>query len=516
MKNIIFTFFLLIFLVSASVAQQHVCGVTHDDQSQMISFIEHFNKTSDLSSVRSVDPVYIPIKFHMTSENDGSGRVKADAMLDQMAVLIKDYKKLGIYLYLQDARANYLNSTSIYLNPGNFVNTIVSNKDKDAVNIFICENANPPGSDNDAGVVLGFYNPQGDYIIIRNNDVKNATSSLTHEVGHFFSLPHTFFGWENVYAFYGWVTSQGGVLPWDVAQFDGMYTSNTCGGSNEIAEVMDQSNCLFAADRICDTPPDYNFGFGAGGCVWNNTLKDRNGDVIDPQENNIMSYFGGCDEYVFTDDQIAVMIANFNSNARDHLDRDYIPDTTVIESNHELTSPANSEKLEYYNNILLDWTDADGASNYLISVNSSTGDFFEFYTEDSELIIEELKPNTFYFWDVRPFNEGFTGTEGKNSFFTTGTELNTSVKESDLIQNVTIFPNPGRAGQDINVAISMEKSMTVTTSIVDLTGQLVKTTTQILAQGNNAIRIEAILESGIYILKLDTEDGSIHKKIVIQ
>lgn len=516
MNNKIFTFLFLIFFANVSIAQKHVCGVTHQDQEQMISFIENFNKTSNLSSVRSVDPVYIPIKFHMTSENDGSGRIKADAMLDQMAVLIEDYKKLGIYLYLQDARANYLNSTSIYLNPGNFVNTIVSKKDADAVNIFICENANPPGSDDDAGVVLGFYNPSGDYIIIRNNDVRNATSSLTHEVGHFFALPHTFFGWENVYAFFGWVTSQGQVLPWNVNQFNGMYNMTTCGGSNELAEVMDQSNCTQSADRICDTPPDYNFGFGAGGCNWNNTLADINGDIIDPQENNIMSYFGGCDEYAFTDGQVAVMIANFNSNVRDHLDRDYIPDTTEIVSDHELVSPANNETLDYYDKILLDWTDAEGASNYLISVNSATGDFFEFYTEDSEYFLEELEPNTFYFWDVRPFNEGVTGTEGKNSFFTTGSELNTSVNESDFIQNVSVFPNPSRAGQDINVALTMEKSMKVTSSIVDITGKIVNTNTQFLNQGNNALRIEAILESGIYILKLDTEDGSIHKKIIVQ
>ena len=312
MKNNILTFLLLIFIANVSFAQKHICGVSHADQDEMVSFIEHFNKTANLGSVRSVDPIYIPIKFHMTSENDGAGRIKGNAMMDQMSVLIEDYKKLGIYLYLQDARPNYLNSTSIYLNPGNFVNTIVSEKDADAVNIFICENANPPGSDDDAGVVLGFYNPQGDYIIIRNNDVLNATSSLTHEVGHFFALPYTFYGWENVYNFFGWITSQGQVLPWDVDQFDGMYTDNTCGGSNELAEVMDQSNCTLSADRICDTPPDYNFGFGAGGCSWNSTLRDRKGDVIDPQENNIMSYFGDCDEYVFSDGQVSVMIANFN------------------------------------------------------------------------------------------------------------------------------------------------------------------------------------------------------------
>lgn len=513
MNNRIFTLLFLLSLANFAIAQVHVCGVTHDDQAEMIKFIDNFNKTSD-QSTRGVNPLYVPIRFHMTANDDGTGRIKAAKVLDQMAVLIDAYKELGMYLYIDDASFDYLNSTSIYNKPGNFVNTIIGKKDPNAVNIFITENANPPGSDNDAGVVLGFYSPNGDYIIIRNNDVLNATSSLTHELGHFFQLPHTFFGWENVYAFYGWVSSQGQVEPWDVDQFNGMYTNNTAGGSNEIAEVMNQSNCTFSADRICDTPPDYNFGFGAGNCVWNNGLRDKNGDVIDPMENNIMSYFGDCAEYQFTEGQVAVMSANFNSNSRQHLRTGYIPDTTEIVSNHELISPGNGEKLTYYNDIRLDWTDAEGASNYLVSINTSQGDFNEYYVTESELYFEELEPNVLYFWDVQPFNEGYTKAESKSSFFTAG-DL-TSVKESELIQNVSVFPNPGNVGQDINIALSMEKSTDVSISLIDITGKVVSTDSRNLSQGDNSIRLNSVTSSGIYILKLDTEDGSIHKKVVIR
>ena len=516
MNNKILTLFFLLTLTNIALAQVHVCGVTHEDQSKMISFVDNFNKTVEQSAARNVDPVYVPIKFHMVSNNDGTGRIKAAKVLGQMAVLIDDYKELGMYLYLDDASFNYLNSTSIYNNPGNFVNTIKSKKVGDAVNIFITENANPPGSDDDAGVVLGFYNPNGDYIIIRNNDVANATSSLTHEVGHFFSLPHTFFGWENVYAFFGWTTPQGFVEPWDVDQFNGMYTNMTCGGSNELAEVMNQSNCNISADRICDTPPDYNFGFGAGGCFWDNSLRDRNGDIIDPMENNIMSYFGDCEDYQFTEGQVSVMVANFNSSERDHLQSEYIPDTTEIISDHELVYPASAEKLDFYNKITLDWTDAEGASRYLVSINSAAGDFFEYYVEESELFLEELDPNSFYFWDVQPFNDGYTKTEGKNSFFTTGSDLNTSVKESSIIQNVSVFPNPGNTNQNINVNISMEKAMNVTLSIIDITGRQIKMENQQLKQGSNSLTIDGIANAGIYILKLDTEDGSIHQKIVVR
>ena len=514
MKNKIFTLFVFLLIGNMGFAQQHVCGVSHEDQLGMISFIDALNKNPQ-STVRSSTPVFVPIKFHMTSNNDGTGRIKAAKVLDQMTVLNNAYKELGMYLYIDDNSFNYLNSTSIYNNPGNFVNTIIGQKVSDAVNIFITENANPPGSDSDAGVVLGFYNPNGDYIIIRNQDVQNTTSSLTHELGHFFSLPHTFFGWESVYAFYGWVTPQGGIAPWNVDQFNGMWTSNTAGGSTVPAEVMDQSNCTTAADKICDTPPDYNFGLGQNSCSWPNTLRDRNGDVIDPQENNIMSYFGGCD-FVFSQGQIDVMMTNYNSGARSHLRKTYVPDTTEIISNHELIEPAENASLEYYTNVLLDWSDADGASNYLVSINTGSGDFFEYFVDESRLLLEELEPNTFYFWDVQPYNDGNTDATKQSSFFLTGSEINTSVTESEIIQNVNIYPNPGQRGEAINISLDMEENGAVNISVHDITGRLIDTQNQNLTFGNNTFQLDGIFESGLYFMKLETKDGSIQKKFVVR
>lgn len=514
MINKIFTLLILLFLANVALAQQHVCGVSHEDQTKMLEFVKEFNNSPQIST-RSSEPIYIPIKVHMTANNDGTGRINATNVLTQLGVLMEDYKKIGMYLYLQDARPNYLDNTSIYNNPGNFSTTIIGQKDNDALNIFICENANPKEAP-ETGVVAGYYDPEGDYIIMRNQTVVAASPTLSHEMGHLFSLAHTFFGWEYIYDYYGWVDSQNNPTPWNVNQFGGMFNSVTVPGAGSLlAEVMNQSNCTESADLICDTPPDYNFGFGAGGCVWNNTLKDINGDVIDTQEDNFMSYFD-CDYGVFTEGQRDVMYANFNSEARDHVRSNYFPDTTEIISNHVLTSPSEGEQLEYYNNVLLNWTAAEGASTYLVTLNSGTGERFEYFVEEAQLLLEELDPNGYYFWDVRPFNEGFMSTISKNSFFFTGSELNTSVDESDLIQDVVVFPNPARTGQEINVSVTMEKAMTVNTSIIDLTGKVVKSNVQTFEQGKNIIRMESILETGIYILKMDTEDGSIHKKIIVQ
>ncbi|MEM9549305.1 MAG: zinc-dependent metalloprotease [Bacteroidota bacterium] len=489
-----------------SHGHSHAHPHSHGGQEEMIAFIQEFNKTKH-SFVRDDDPIFVPIRFHMVARNDGSGRVPGASVLGQMGALQKDFKKLGIYLYLDEDSFEYLNNTSIYETPGSFENLIKSKKDPDAVNVFVCENADVA---NATGNVLGFFSVDGDYIVMRRSEVRQATASLTHEMGHFFSLPHTFFGWEGVFDFYGW--SNG----WNVNQFNGQYTLPTCPGNNYPVELMDGSNCETSGDGICDTPPDYNFGFGAPQCKWNDVIRDPNGDIVDPQENNIMSYFTTCDEYVFTEGQADIMVANFNSPARAHLKSNYVPDTTEIFSDYELVEPAEAELLEFNQSVRLNWSDADGASQYVVSLTSQAQEFSEYYVTESELILEELDPNSFYFWSVKPYNEGNAQSIEKESFFTTGNGINTSVKESELIQNVIVYPNPGYRGQDINVSISLEESNDVTISLFDVTGRILSTAAQRFNKGENTYNINAVNESGIYFIKLDTKDGSIHKKIVIQ
>jgi len=514
--NKLFTLALLMIIGTTSYGQRHVCGVSHDDQLGMVERLEEFNKQiANGTAVRSEEPLYIPVKFHLVANSDGSGRVKASEVLQQMAVMIEDYAAMDIHLYLDDEELNYIDNTSIYNNPGNFVSSIVSRKDNNAVNIFITENANPPGTDPDSGgTVLGFYNPGGDYVIIRNTDVNGATSSLSHELGHLFSLPHTFFGWERVFEAYNW---SGGWDPGDNT-FNGQVNLTRTPLVNALIELVDGSNCTTTADRICDTTPDYNFGFGNAGCTFDREIRDRNGDVNEPMERNFMGYFIGCEPYVFTQGQEDAMRADFNSPARANIRRSYIPNMDEIVSNHEVVVPSSGQSLEFFNQIQLEWTPAENATNYVVALTAGGGEFYEFFTQETELIVPELTPNKFYFMEVTPFNDGYTAAETVSSTFRTGTEENTSsVAESKIIQNVSVFPNPASQGNDLNVTLSMTKNTDVNVSLVDLTGTTVLTRATRMNKGNNVLSLPTQgLAAGIYIMKMDTEDGSIHKKVIIQ
>ena len=60
--NKIITIFLCLVIVTTTYAQLHICGVTHDDQIEMVDFVSEYNKRAT-TTPRSADPIYFPIKF---------------------------------------------------------------------------------------------------------------------------------------------------------------------------------------------------------------------------------------------------------------------------------------------------------------------------------------------------------------------------------------------------------------------------------------------------------------------
>ena len=103
----------------------------------------------------------------------------------------------------------------------------------------------------------------------------------SHEMGHFFSLAHTF---------------------------------DTSGG----LEFVNGSNCQIAGDSICDTPADINPAPVNGSCQWIGTNKDPNGDYYTPIIGNIMSYHPSPCKTPFTIGQLNKML-NWYISYRNYL-----------------------------------------------------------------------------------------------------------------------------------------------------------------------------------------------------
>ena len=134
-------------------------------------------------------------------------------------------------------------------------------------------------------------------------------TTIAHELGHFFSLAHTFFGWEG--------NTYNCSLPTPTVTPSGVlveYVSRTKMFNNQLL-------CKVAADGFCDTQADYNLGFGwpsSAGCVYSGCAKDPDNVPLDPDEKNIMSYFLSCLEY-FSEEQKEAILLDYLSSKRSSL-----------------------------------------------------------------------------------------------------------------------------------------------------------------------------------------------------
>ena len=102
-------------------------------------------------------------------------------------------------------------------------------------------------------------------------------TTLAHEAGHFFTLNHTFYGWEAIDC----RDYEGGPSPTSVGGWWGSDVEYETRGTG--------ANCNTAADGFCDTPADY-ISYRAP-CPMNNDIRDPGNNPIDPDETNIMSYY---------------------------------------------------------------------------------------------------------------------------------------------------------------------------------------------------------------------------------
>jgi len=120
----------------------------------------------------------------------------------------------------------------------------------------------------------GFAGKMGDYMVLTHGCIGDG-KCWSHEMGHFFSLAHTF------------ETGNG-------------------------AELVNESNCIAAGDSICDTPADINPA-PIVGCQWTGTNTDGNGDYYTPIIGNIMSYHPSTCKTPFTVGQLNKMLSWFLS-----------------------------------------------------------------------------------------------------------------------------------------------------------------------------------------------------------
>ncbi len=491
-----------------SVKAQHQhnanCGVTYEMEQQLPVYSE-----KDVQLFKEANPerfaaINIPVTFHTVANSQGEGRQNRLGILNSLCRMNRDYAPHGIAFYLKDGGFNEIDNSNIFSMAGSNGTLIQNFKDGAAVDIFITENANTNGGDSpDSGTVLGFYSPGGDYIIIRKKEMADSSATMSHEVGHYFSLRHPHSGWSE---------------PYDIETYGSTVPFTTVPETGAEIELMDGSNCETAGDRLCDTPPDYLLGFTSQACFSNFGVFDPNGDALESQANLSMGYFNNCPTYVFSPQQIDRLKMNIASPARNFLDNTHIPNETEITGELSITSPGNQETIENYNGVEISWEGVQDADQYLVEITnfSDPADFYEYTTSNEALYVTDLEPSKAYFVNVKPYNDAYTCYPEVGSIFLTGNNA-TAVEDPSFVSDFVVFPNPSNGSQDIIVDMTSEWNGNATISITDLAGKVIKRQSVQISNGKQEIVASqgGEIQSGVYFLQLLTAKGNVTRKIVI-
>ncbi len=498
----------LLMLPSAIEAQQRgVCGFVPTGQSILrVQSLKADLDRKGWAVYRSGNVTYVPVKIHLAGTNSGQGFKSESAVLDMMCELNEQFADQNIQFYIYQG-FNYIANNTVNTNPGNAALIMNGHKVSSALNIFITQSADSGG----IGETLGYYSNQHDWIVIKKTEANGYSNTLPHEVGHYFSLLHPFNGWD---------------CTWWQEDIHGNPVSSTIApcpsgappfGSIQV-EFVDGSNCNIAGDLLCDTPADYNLGFSDNDdCNYTGNCMDPHGDVLQPMEDNMMGYFGGCTDYQFTPMQKSLVAADLSS--RTYLDTDYTPPATEIITDLNVNTPLDGETTAYYNVVVFDWENIAGANHYLIEV-----DLLPTFnlapvrkvSEWSGAIIEGLNANTTYYYRVRPFNEYYTCADFSETYSFTTSDV-VSVDAPDFVSAVHILPNPMTRGMQAQVYVQSDRSFEAEVALWSLSGERLFASREVIWAGEQVLSLPtADLASGIYLVVLTSEEGVLSRKLVIE
>ncbi|MFT7589182.1 MAG: hypothetical protein ACI959_001399, partial [Limisphaerales bacterium] len=320
----------------------------------------------------------------------------------------------------------------------------------------------------------GYFSPFSDAVVIAKSCAGLGSTTVAHELGHFFSLPHTFFGWES------------GTPP------------------SAQQERVNGSNCNTAADRFCDTPPDYTAD------RWNcpgSSFTDLNGESFSPDGTLYMSYSNDACTSRFSNEQQAAMRANL-VGLRSDLQTSTDPSIVELDS-VSLTEPLDGTVNTPFNYTVLKWTKSLGASSYVVTIGLNppmTAIVLDAIVSDTFFILTDLDLTRRYYWKVAPVAEGSTCASYSQTWdFITGEVASGIFDAASIESNLVIFPNPVSGSMAI-MQVKLDQGTQAFVKLYDALGHLVYSEPHNLIAGVN--RVEIMLEdlvSGMYLVELDSD-----------
>lgn len=490
MKYGLTLFFALIFLAGLRAQQNalRTCATPDYDN----PWLERYQADPGAYDRGGDDLLILPMVIHLVGTDGGGGYYPLNQLYRAFCELNEDMAPSGIRFYIQDinyiANSNYTNHSF-----GAGQQMMAEHNVGGVVNVYIVDNFSG---------ICGYYSPSGDAVVNVKSCIEAGDNTWAHEMGHFFSLPHTFRGWESV-------DNPAYSIP-----------APTFVGGREV-EKADGSNCARAGDGFCDTPADYlNFRWS---CNANGLSTRRQVDpdsvVFYSQASFFMSYsFDAC-AFEFSDEQIGAMRANI-LNQRTQLisDLPLLPDLSLDGFAPLFPQEAETVRPEA---VTLEWTEVPGAERYEVQLSLFKGFpnipqvSFDTVVTSNTVTYFDLFDERTYYWKVLPLNDQGPCAPYSDLFsFNTSSTL-TSVFELQNGFELSVFPNPAGSGGTLNVQISAAEAGEFSLQLLSAGGQLLSERLGSYGAGQSTLGLPMPASPGLYVLRIRNGNAVRSEKILV-
>ncbi len=474
MKQLLFLSLIIGTVISAN-AQSNYCGTkqTEADLTWLRNFQQNYVPAE---GERGGSTYYIPMKVHIVGTDDGTGYYNLTYLFTAVCELNEHFAATGFVFYIY-GDIEYIDNSDYYehnwIDGSNMMDDYNVNN---LLNVYFV--ADPAGN-------CGYFSPSDDGVAVAKSCAMPGGTTIAHEFGHFFSLPHTFYGWE-----------------------DGT-------PDPEDQEWVNGDNCNSAADGFCDTPPDYlNYRWNCPGPE----QTDPHGDSFYSDGTLYMSYSNDACTDKFSNEQMDAMQSNLLGPRNNFLD---YPEPTYVDltESPELVVPEEAAVGLYPNYVYLEWTPVTGATQYHLQIaysSSFSAIAHDVVTTNNYYEEKNLDPDKKYYWRVRPLAPLNTCEEPSLArSFNTGTEYS-AVQETALFGYLGIYPNPVHAGDAMQIIYRSANSFTGTIRLSDITGKIVLTEDVVFSAGAETISIEVpSISEGIYLLSVSNGNKTETQKVLI-
>lgn len=468
-------------------AQSEFCGTRAEDQQQALNSIE------GLPYVYRQDNAitYIPLMVHNVTNDQSNSFYAAWPLFETLCTLNSDFLPTGFQFYLERG-FNYIRNSE-WNNHEDFnrgEEMMIESNVPEMVNCYLV--SDPAGN-------CGYFTYSGDGVALNKSCLGKYSHTWAHELGHYFSLPHTFYGWEGIRYSSGkkTVEYQGDVF-------------------RQIENVV-RSQCKRQADYFCDTHPDYisyRWSCNPDG-LSSLIMRDVNDSTFRADGSLFMSYSNDQCMNRFSTEQMDAMHKSLNG-PRSELKRPDVIPNFITQEQIVLEYPQDSLTVPW-RNIDVTWEPVENASYYVLQI-SRTSNFSvvvkNLLLNTNKVIIDSLTQGKNYWWRVRAYSDfDFCGIESRVGYFQTEAQI---VSTGNLAaRELQLYPNPVKVNGNVHLYLHEEFHGVQNLKIVASNGGLVNFPAYREIEQGIWLDLTGI-PSGLYLLHVTSASGNYYSKISIQ